>query len=234
MNTFNIQETDTERDKQKRRVPIFLGFYNYTVIITYLAVPATVIGMAAAFCGKFYLSLVCVMFAGLCDAFDGKVARTRSKSTTTEKNFGIQIDSLVDLVCYGVTPVIIGFNLLVFQTNIVLYSLVFAFYILAAIIRLAYYNVTEEERQKKENGNRKYFRGLPVTSAAIMIPAIFVFYNFVSKAKFANIYTIWLAMIAFLFISNFKLRKPGTKGLIAMIILGTAILVALFVTASVK
>lgn len=45
-------------------------------------------------------------------------------------------------------------------------------YILAAMIRLAYFNVTEEERQKTEDGARKYYTGVPVTSAALIFPMI--------------------------------------------------------------
>jgi len=234
VNTLKFREVDTASDigEEKEKSSLFLGFYNYTVILTYLAIPATVLGMAAAFCEKFYISLVCIMIAGLCDAFDGKVARTRAKSTADEKNFGIQIDSLVDLVCYGVTPAVIGFNLLQSKKDIVIYSLVFSFYILAAVIRLAYYNVTEEERQKNETGSRKYFCGLPVTTAAILVPAIFIFYKLVSKTYFANMYAVCLAVIALLFISNIKVKKPGIRGLFVMVILGAAVLAALLITAT--
>ena len=103
----------------------------------------------------------------------------------------------------------------------------------SSVIRLAYYNVTEETRQKEESGNRKYFCGLPVTSAALTIPAIFVFYNMMSAERFAVAYTAWLAVIAVLFISNIKIRKPGIKGLIILMILGSGVLAALLITATV-
>lgn len=243
MNTLETSHLDSvvdshgETEKQKRQP--FLGFYNYTVILTYMAIPAVVLGITAAFFNHFYTALVCIMFAGLCDAFDGKVARTRSKSTDEERSFGIQIDSLVDLVCYGVTPAVLGFALLLQHFNIekitarfIISALVFAFYILAAIIRLAYYNVTEETRQKTEKGNRKYFRGMPVTTAALLIPAVFVLYNVLNKKDFTTLYTVWLAIIAVLFISNFKLKKPGIRGLIIMVVLGAGVLAALLITAT--
>ena len=47
-------------------------------------------------------------------------------------------------------------------------------YALAAVIRLAYYNVQEEARQKEEDGNREYFTGVPVTTAAIVFPLIYL------------------------------------------------------------
>ena len=45
-------------------------------------------------------------------------------------------------------------------------------YMLAAMIRLAYFNVMEEERQKKEDTVREYYSGLPVTSSALIFPVI--------------------------------------------------------------
>ena len=52
--------------------------------------------------------------SGLLDTFDGKVARTKKNRTEDQKRFGIQIDSLCDIVCFGVCPVIIcWFSLLI-------------------------------------------------------------------------------------------------------------------------
>ena len=50
------------------------------------------------------------MLAGVCDMFDGKIARTM-KRTKQEKRFGIQIDSLSDFLCFGVLPAMIGYNI---------------------------------------------------------------------------------------------------------------------------
>ena len=48
------------------------------------------------------------MVSGILDAFDGRVARTKKDRNEFEKNFGIQIDSLADLICFGILPVSIG------------------------------------------------------------------------------------------------------------------------------
>ena len=48
------------------------------------------------------------MFSGFCDMFDGIVARTKKDRTDEEKRFGIQLDSLSDIVCFGVLPFVIG------------------------------------------------------------------------------------------------------------------------------
>ena len=114
------------------------------------------------------------MVSGILDTFDGRVARTKKNRTDIEKNFGIQIDSLTDLICFGVLPVTIGLSLLRIRgifTEIVkkrdydgsfpilIILLVIAiFYVLAALIRLAYFNATSEirEAQAKETGVAYY------------------------------------------------------------------------------
>lgn len=45
-----------------------------------------------------------LLISGLCDAFDGMIARTKTDRTEQEKQYGIQIDSLSDLVALGVLP----------------------------------------------------------------------------------------------------------------------------------
>ena len=72
---------------------MFVGIYNYTVIITYLSLISAGLGMYFSANGSFKAALFCLLLSGLCDMIDGPVARTR-KRTETEKKFGIQIDSL--------------------------------------------------------------------------------------------------------------------------------------------
>ena len=82
----------------------FVGFYDYTVILTYLSLVSSVIGMVFANRDAFLGSILCLLVAGICDAFDGTVARTKKNRTEDEKTFGIQLDSLCDVVSFGVFP----------------------------------------------------------------------------------------------------------------------------------
>ena len=68
-----------------------IGFYDYTVILTYMSLVSAVIGMICASRGSFGAGVICVMISGICDAFDGTVARTKKNRTPDEKSFGIQI-----------------------------------------------------------------------------------------------------------------------------------------------
>ena len=83
-----------------------LGFYNYTVWLTYGSLVSAVIGIFVSLAGHGhpYIGAIFLLISGLCDAFDGMIARTKTDRTEQEKQYGIQIDSLSDLVAFGVLP----------------------------------------------------------------------------------------------------------------------------------
>ena len=67
-----------------------LGFYDYTVILTYMSLLSAFAGMNFSGRGMDTAAVLCLMFCGICDAFDGTVARTKRNRTEDEKAFGIQ------------------------------------------------------------------------------------------------------------------------------------------------
>lgn len=88
-----------------------IGFYDYTVILTYISFASSISGIFLATRGHFNWAIFCLAFSGLCDMFDGKIARTKKNRTEDEKRFGIQIDSLCDVVCFGVFPIVLSMSL---------------------------------------------------------------------------------------------------------------------------
>ena len=69
-----------------------IGFYDYTVVVTYISLVSSIVGMFCAIDGKLTVAVFCLAFSGLCDMFDGKIARTKKDRTDDEKSFGIQIE----------------------------------------------------------------------------------------------------------------------------------------------
>ena len=191
-----------------------IGFYDYTVILTYLGFASGVFGIIMAITGHTLTAVLALMFSGLCDMFDGKVARTKKKRTKEEKSFGIQLDSLSDLVCFGILPAVIGFKIGIDKCYLIPLII---FYPLAGLIRLAYFNMLETMRDG--DGPVKEYVGLPITSAALIFPFIFIFRKFLSK-YFVLVYGIALFIIGALFISKIKIKKPKTKQMILFIIIG--------------
>ena len=91
-----------------------IGVYDYTVILTYLSLLSASSGIVVSLWGKGhpFIGIFFLLLCGLLDAFDGKVARTKADRTELEKKFGVQIDSLSDLVAFGVLPACIGASLI--------------------------------------------------------------------------------------------------------------------------
>ena len=194
-----------------------LGYYNYTVILTYVGMLIGFIGIAYAFEQNTCAAVVCLMAAGFCDMFDGAIASTRVR-TEQEKNFGIQIDSLSDLICFGVLPAVTVYSMNI-HNNLVL--AVCALYVLCALIRLAYFNVDEQERQKTSNACRSLYYGLPVTLSALFFPIV----NAASRIfswKNSVAQPVTLFIMAVLFLTPIPLKKPKLVGKICVLLCGIA------------
>ena len=198
-----------------------LGVYDYTVVLTYISLVVSMSGMMFSVNGKIQYAVVCLAISGLCDMFDGKIARTKKNRTEVEKNFGIQIDSLSDVICFGVSPALLCYCMgMRSRVGIV----ILMFYVLAGLIRLAWFNVTEEVRQSETAEKREYYQGLPITSMAIALPIMFALKPFLGKDFFLGLHVLVLA-VGLLFITNFKLRKPKNVTLsILVLIVAVAVL----------
>lgn len=201
-----------------------VGIYNYTVLMTYFGVVSAVVGIGLAMYGRTSMAIVCLMISGFCDLFDGSIAKTR-KRNEQEKKFGIQIDSLADMICFGVLPAAIGFSIGLTKWY---EAAVLVLFVLAALIRLAYYNVTEDELQFNEKTSRQYYDGLPVTTVALLIPLIYTLRP-VMKSGFLLLYVLCLLMTAVAFLTKFKVRKLGMKGMIVAACCGAVVLIFLII-----
>ena len=196
-----------------------IGFYNYTVWLTYLGLISGVCGLWFATAGNALFAVLCLLVSGFCDLFDGKVARMKKDRQDEERRYGIEIDSLSDLICFGVLPTAIGFSI---GLKAFYWLPLFAAYVLTALIRLGYYNVTEESRQKKTKEVRRFYQGLPVTSAAIVFPLAFIPVFF--EVRFATyIYAALIALCAIFFITPIRVLKPRKAGIYVMLAFGVAI-----------
>ena len=194
-----------------------LGFYNYTVWLTYGSLVSAVIGIFVSLAGHGhpYIGAIFLLISGLCDAFDGMIARTKTDRTEQEKQYGIQIDSLSDLVAFGVLPACIGAGLykasmifdppqdpcLVARVPYPVYVGIFVIYVLAALIRLAYFN------------------GLPVTSSALIFPTFLLLRHLICADIAIGYYAVML-LTALAFVCKFRMRKPTLRTVLIMVGIG--------------
>ena len=191
----------------------FIGFYDYTVILTYLSLVSAVLGMVFAHKELFGAAMLCLFLSGFCDAFDGTVARTKKNRTDDEKAFGIQLDSLVDVVSFGVSP---AFCFYCMGVNSGVGIAILCCYCICAVIRLAFFNVQEAKRQQVESGSNKYYRGLPVTTSSLIFPAYWLLQPLLLGKAFVMGLYILAATVAFLFILDFRVKKPDFSKLLPM------------------
>ena len=199
---------------------MLIGFYNYTVVLTYIGLLSSVYGMTEALEGRFGKAIACLVISGICDMLDGRIARTMER-TEDEKLFGIQIDSLCDLFCFGVFPAFLSYAL---GIRGFLGMAAMCLYVLAAVIRLGFFNVMEEKRQRETNTARKYYQGLPVTSIAIIFPLVYLLRHSFGRVVYMRLLIGVMVVVAILFVSNIKVYKPGNKLMIGIIVAGLLIL----------
>lgn len=209
----------------------FVGYWHYGVILTYASVAAAIAGVCLAATGRPALGVICLFVSGICDSFDGMVARTRKVRTLDDKLFGEQIDSLSDMVAFGVMPVMIGFGMGMTEWY---YIIVYCVYVLCALIRLAYFNVTEELRERNEGGARTSYEGLPVTNVAIGCPVFYLVATMflsplIYSALAAELVMVFFYLLAsFLFVFRFRMPKFHAKGIVVTILITVALIIALF------
>lgn len=109
-----------------------------------------------------YESAIAVFFACFFDAFDGRVARL----TKTQSEFGVQLDSLADVVSFGIAPALLVYKWALLPLGSIGFLGVF-FYAACGTIRLARFNVMAA----RDNGSGEYFTGLPIPIAASVLIA---------------------------------------------------------------
>lgn len=195
-----------------------IGFYNYSVILTYLSLVSAVVGITLAVGGNILSAILCLLVSGFCDSFDGRVARSMKNRTVDEENFGMEIDSLCDLVAFTALPAVIAYCLGGVKPLAIFSG---ALLVLCGVIRLAYFNVLEIKRKREDPDAEHIYRGLPVTSTSLIVPIAYLFHD-IFGANYATFFHIVLIITSILFVLDFKIRKPGLRGVLIMIATGFA------------
>ncbi|AGL90356.1 Phosphatidylserine synthase [Candidatus Phytoplasma australiense] len=210
---------------------MFLGLYNYTTYLTYLNLLSGFFGIIFAVQGQYIPALIFLLLSGICDMFDGLVSKTKKNRTLFDKRYGVQIDSLADIISFGVLPIFINYSL-AFKNNKQEYPFheyfiwpVWGLYLLAVLIRLAYYNTLSENDINK--GSKKFI-GFPVTTSAIVFPLLGFFTKLNDSYPWFKIHLGSIMILTFLFLCDkIIIRKPKYKKTI--IIFGLFGLVEIFI-----
>ncbi len=191
---------------------MFIGYYNLANAVTLLglisAVASCFVAIDARCATEFdknriILAVALFLASGLCDMFDGRIARGYGSRTRKEKLFGIQIDSLCDMVSFGIAPVIIaycaGFDKFYHLIAFVIYSV-------CGAIRLAYFNTQAVEETK--DLNMKCFTGVPIPVCCLTVPPMMLLFKlFGTNLAVSIVFAVMYLLTGIAFIINVKIKK---------------------------
>ena len=113
--------------------------------------------------GRLWIAFLLLPLALIFDVLDGYVARL---NTRRQSRLGADLDSLSDVVSFGVAPAVLGFTL---GLRGAWDMLCLTYFVVCGISRLARFNVTAEELSDTETGKVKYFEGTPIPTSILIV-----------------------------------------------------------------
>ena len=172
-------------------------------ILTFIGIVFSIIGIY--FCNIKFINeaIIMMILAGICDAFDGFIA----KKINNDDTYGIQLDSLSDIISSGILPISLCLSM---GYDSFIDIGVYIIFIICGITRLAYYNVN--------SSNDKCFVGLPITCSTILIPLLYII------IKNEIIFMLALLILSISFITNIKIPKPSLRMRTVLSIMGLIVI----------
>jgi CDP-diacylglycerol--serine O-phosphatidyltransferase len=215
---------DEARGPRLREIPLRLMVPN---LITVLAICAGLTGIRLAFENRYELAVAMVLLAAFLDGIDGRVARLMKASS----KFGAQMDSLADIVNFGVAPALVVYVFVLDQARSLgwIAALIYA---IAAGLRLARFNVMAE-RENKATWQSEYFVGVPAPAGAmlVLLPVYVGFLGVIPTRTIAYFAAGYTVLIAFLLVSRLPVwsGKTGGSGIRRDLVLPAMLAVVVYV-----
>ncbi len=205
-----------------------------TSMLSYILKPANLFTGASLLCGlasvmvsaeaapheasAFFTAAILILYAGIFDTLDGRIARW----TRTESEFGTQMDSLVDVVSFGVAP-----GVLLYKWGLVAYGkagfAVAFLFVLCGVFRLARFNMKAIDEDVSD-GPKLYTEGLAITAAAGMVASLVMLHAETRATEVDNHLSVLglTVLLSYLMISTVRFRtfrevklSPVLKAVIA-------------------
>jgi len=186
----------------------------FSALLSYLGMTASVAGLFLTLKYGPHTGLLCLIFATICDLFDGTFAR-RFKRTDFEKRFGIHIDSLADVLNFVALPVF----LIIFMMDGSLWSVpLIILYAGCGVTRLAVFSAEADAETSK-----RYFRGVPAAYVALLLPLIYIAQAHLGRGAGLFVCAAPVCRLSILFVLDIRVRRPGLVGYIVILLLAVAL-----------
>ncbi|MDA3929263.1 MAG: CDP-alcohol phosphatidyltransferase family protein, partial [Prolixibacteraceae bacterium] len=177
-------------------------------ICSLLGLMSAVTGIYFAILGNFPAAMIGVLWAVLFDWYDGIIARKMKGRTEVQGKFGAELDSMIDIISFGVLPAIV----LLSYADYNIWFLPGAFVIVAAsAIRLTYFNVYGLI-------NSKTYKGFPLDNNVLILAFVFLFENLFQHSTFSIFIYILLMLLSVFNLSSIPTPKFGGKWVYALVV----------------
>lgn len=207
----------TEEDESRDRMPFLLLLPN---LVTLAGMCLGLTAIRFAMVGNFGTAAVLVILSALVDGMDGLIAR-RLRATS---EFGAELDSLSDFLCFGVAPGLILYRFALGEANALGWVFVLV-YASACCLRLARFNVTRGEA----GAGKTHFTGVPAPAGALLalLPMFLHLSHVVDVRDYPMTAAVWVGIVGLLMISRLPTFSPKTLRVprwgVVTLLLGTAI-----------
>lgn len=206
---------------------MFIGIYSRANWITLGGLTAAVISCFLAANDCFKLAIFMLFAACVCDTIDGTIARATPNRTPSEKYYGVQIDSLCDVISFGLTPCFIAFS---FGFDGILDVIVYCIFIACGAIRLAYFNTRVHFKPEKA----KDFRGIPIPMSTFVLTVLFLLTAFIPASTTVWLFRVFMFVLAIGFILNVPIKKPKLNTAFLLILIEVVLIIILAFAGNLK
>jgi CDP-diacylglycerol--serine O-phosphatidyltransferase len=188
-----------------REIPLRMVLPN---LITVLAICAGLSGIRMAFENRFETAVVMVLIAAFLDGMDGRIARLFKASS----KFGAQMDSLADIVNFGVAPALVLYAYLLDRAGSPGWIAALLF-VIACGLRLARFNVLDDDKERPA-WQGEYFVGIPAPAGAaiVLLPAYLGFMGVETERPLVVATCVYTVLVAVLMISRLPVYSGKTVG----------------------
>ncbi|MCU4176572.1 CDP-alcohol phosphatidyltransferase family protein [Carboxylicivirga sp. N1Y90] len=191
----------------QKQISVYRFIKDLPNICSLFGLLSAVVGIYFAIKGNFPAAIIGVLWAVLFDWYDGIIARRMKGRTKVQGEFGAQLDSMIDIVSFGILPAII----LISYGNYNVWFLPGAFIIIAAsAIRLTYFNVYGLI-------DSKTYKGFPLDNNVLILALVFLFEGFFTSSTFSILIYVLLILLSAFNLSSVPTPKFGGKWVYALV-----------------
>lgn len=196
---------------------LVIGYYNLANFVTLSGLACALLACFMITSGNMFLAMLCLSLAALCDAMDGRIARATPSVSKKGRFYGVQLDSLCDMVSFGAVPCFVAYQMGYNGTiDILLYML----FVICGAIRLANFNT--DAASEGEPVRVKYFTGIPIPFSAVLFPLLAIIHMLAGHLFILFRLVFLLVGVGYIL----RIRVPKPSGL-AQVIMGGYLLACL-------